>query len=304
MHSAQPSRAGALTAWREACCGPTLQAELRAFAQGQPLPELPQLAELFAPNTSAAKELMRGLVAGLVGGLRGESDQSVPLRHFLNDQLAMLILLRSGTALLSLQVVQRCETDLPGSAVFSPVESFEHVLAGTGRAVRLDRLQRGGIAVISQTPLDLRNGRITACAGSQQSQIVTRVDQALLVLRLQRAMPGCEPAQLVDLQSGFVVQQAAGNLVDTRLELAAAVLSAMDRSDAAPGLAVAALGMRSPAARWQAVRAALALDSQCGFSALSAMAARGDDPLAGSARALSQQLRDTWPQLGKQTACR
>ncbi len=304
MHSAQLSRAAALTAWREAYCGPKLQAELGAFAQGQSLPETPQLAELFSHNTSAATELVRGLVAALVGDLRGEPDHSVPIRHFLNDQLAMLILLRSGTALLSLQVVQRCATDLPGTAVFSPVEAYEHVLTGSGRAVRLDRLQVGGVTVIGQTPLDLCGGVITVCMDSQQTQIITRVDQALLALRLQRAWPGCEPARLIDLQSGCVVQQAAGNLADTRLELAAAVLGAMDRSDAAPGLAVAALGTRSPAARWQAVRAALTLDSRAGFSALAAMAARRDDPLAGPAQALCQQLSAAWPQLTEQTPCR
>jgi hypothetical protein len=303
MHPVQLSHGAALAAWRAGCCVPALQAELQSFARGQPLPELPQLADLFSPNASAARELLRRLVAALVSDLRGEPDSSVPLRHFLNDQLAMLILLRSGTALLSLQMVQRCENDLPGSAVFSPVESYELVLAGAGRAIRLDRSQRGDTTVIGQTPQELRSGVISACAGSQQTQIMTRVDQALLVLRLQRALPGCEPAQLIDLQSGCVVRQAAGNLADTRLELAAAVLGAMDRSDAVPGLAGAALGGLSPAARWQAVRAALALDSRCGFSALSALAARGDDPLAGPARALCQQLRAVWPQLSEKTAC-
>jgi hypothetical protein len=295
---------GALAAWRQACCGPTLQAELRDFSGGKPLPDLPQLAALLCPQSPAANDLVTGLVAAIAGGLRDAPDQQVPLRHFVSDQVAMLILLRSGPALLSLQTVQRCAPDLPGSVVFSPVETHQHVLAGSGQAIRLDRLESGGDTGIAHTPLDLFRGIVTVCAGSEQCQVTTRVDQPLLVLRLQRALPGCEPAQLVDLQSGCVVQQAAGNSADTRLELTAAVIGQMDRRDAAPGLAAAALGTRSPAARWQALRAALALDSRIGFSALSALAERGDDPLAGPAQALCQQLRAAWPQLGEQAACR
>jgi hypothetical protein len=290
--------------WRQARCGSPLQAELRAFADGQPMSDLPQLATLFCPHASAADDLVTGLVTALVGGLSDEPDQSVPLRHFLNEQLGMLILLRSGSAVLSAAVVRRCGVGLPDSVVFSPVETHEHVLAGCGQAIRLDRSEDGGEAVIGQTAVDLRGGKVLACIGRRQAMVITRVDQPLVMLRLQRAQPGCAPAQLVDLQSGRAMQQAAGNLADTRLELAAAVLGQMERRDAAPGLAAAALGPRSPAARWQGLRAALALDGAVGFSALAALAARGDDPLGEPAQALHRQLRAAWPQLGEQAACR
>lgn len=293
-----------LKAWCDTYCSITLQAELRAFSDGQPLPDLPQLSALFCPHASAADDLLSGLVTALAAGLRDEPDREVPLRHFLNDQLALLILLRSGSALLSVQAVQRCAAPLPGTVVFSPVATHEHVLAGCGQVIRLDRSEDGGAALIGQTALDVCGGTDMACMGSRQATVIARVDQPLLMLRLQRAQPGCEPAQLVDLHSGRVVQQAASNLADTRLELAAAVLGQMERRDAAPGLAAAALGLRSPAARWQALRAALALDSRAGFSALSALAVRGDEPLAEPAQALHKYLRETWPQLGERTLCR
>lgn len=294
----------ALKAWCDTYCSITLQAELRSFSDGQPLPDLPQLSALFCPHASAADHLLSGLVTALAAGLRDEPDREVPLRHFLNDQLALLILLRSGSALLSVQAVQRRAIGLPVAGVFSPVETHEHVLAGCGQVIRLDRSEDGGAAVIGQTALDVYGGTVMACMGSRQATVITRVDQPLLMLRLQRAQPECEPAQLVDLHSGRVMQQAASNLADTRLELAAAVLGQMERRDAAPGLAAAALGLRSPAARWQALRAALALDSRAGFSALSAIAGGSEDPLAVPAQALQAQLLSAWPQLRERTACR
>lgn len=293
-----------LKAWCDSTCSIPLQAELRAFSDGKPLPNLPQLSALFCPHASAADDLLSGLVTALAAGLRDAPDREVPLRHFFNDEIALLIFLRSGSALLSVQAVQRRAVGLPVAGVFSPVEMYEHVLAGCGQVVRLDRSEDGGNAMIGQTALDVCGGTVMACIGSRQATVIARVDQPLLMLRLQRAQPGCEPAQLVDLHSGQVVQQAASNLADTRLELAAAVLGQMERRDAAPGLAAAALGLRSPAARWQALRAALALDSRAGFSALSALAGGGDDPLTVPAQELQAQLLSAWPQLRERTACR
>jgi hypothetical protein len=82
-----------------------------------------------------------------------------------------------------------------------------------------------------------------------------------------------------------------------------AMLGRMGRKDAAPLIAEIAAGEGSPALRWQALRECLALDTQVGFAALSAVAGAAGDPLAANAGALRAQLIEAYPQLQEVEQC-
>jgi hypothetical protein len=100
-----------------------------------------------------------------------------------------------------------------------------------------------------------------------------------------------------------LLHQAAGSPRDSRLELTAALLGRMGRSDAAPMLAAMAEERVSAHLRWQALRECLGLDSAAGFATLTLLAGRDDDPLAGPAAALRSQLLETYPQLAGISPC-
>lgn len=105
------------------------------------------------------------------------------------------------------------------------------------------------------------------------------------------------PTRQVDIATDAIVHRASASPAEGRAELAAALLGAMEREDAAPALASYACGQTGEGARWQALRNALALDARVGFEALCQIADRGDDPLAGEANALRERLCTTYPQL-------
>lgn len=80
------------------------------------------------------------------------------------------------------------------------------------------------------------------------------------------------------------------------------LLGAMGRSDAAPLLADLACGEGAEALRWQALRQGLALDSEIGFGAVSAVSNRPEDPLSQAASDLKLRLEHAYPALIKKAA--
>jgi hypothetical protein len=166
------------------------------------------------------------------------------------------------------------------------------IVGRTETGVELAREQ----AVLGAGSVAHRNGR-------DMAQIFIRVPGIAVLLKLQRldgsGALSCEYA----LDDGRLVHQAAGTPRDSRLELTAALLGRMGRSDAAPLLAAMAEEAGSPHLRWQALRECLGLDSGTGFAALTAIARRSEDPLAVPAGALRAQLLEAYPQLAEVPAC-
>lgn len=294
-------------AWRQNGPGARLEAELLRLASGAMLADLPLLAALFAPGDPAATDLVGGVAGWLLRELAEAPLGQVPLRHQYDRTLATLVLARCHGANLALQAIDGAGLALkpPAQSVtFAANENWEQLLAGSAAVeqVRIIGRTQAGVA-IARERVELAAGSVTQRNGREVAQIYTQVSGIAVLLKLQRldgsGAPSCEYA----LDDGRLLHQAAGTPRDSRLELTAALLGRMGRSDAAPLLAAMAEEAGSPHLRWQALRECLGLDSATGFAALSAIARRSDDALAVPAGALRAQLLEAYPQLAEVPGC-
>ncbi|MEA3263944.1 MAG: hypothetical protein U9R07_10740 [Pseudomonadota bacterium] len=294
-------------AWRQTGSGARLEAELLRLAGGAMLADLPLLAALFTPGDPAAADLVGGVAGWLLRELAEAPLGQVPLRHQYDRTLATLVLARCHGASLALQAIDGAGLALkpPAQSVtFAANENWEHLLAGSAAVeqVRIIGRTQAGVA-IARERIELAAGSVTQRNGREVAQIYTQVSGIAVLLKLQRldgsGAPSCEYA----LDDGRLLHQAAGTPRDSRLELTAALLGRMGRSDAAPLLAAMAEEAGSPHLRWQALRECLGLDSATGFAALSAIARRSDDALAVPAGALRAQLLEAYPQLAEVPGC-
>ncbi len=297
-----------LKAWKSAPEGATADAELAHFFRGTPLEDLPLLSALFTTEESAAARFCNRLVAVIVAELDARPLGQSPLRHFTDETLTTISIARHGTATLCLQVIdgaglaRRPETE---SASFSPSETWEHVLAGeaTAEQIRIvGRRDRG--AELRCESRGLSAGQVLHRMGCREALVLRRVPATLVSLKLQRRTRDDAVTRQYRLRDGELIHQASGNARDSRLELSAALLGRMGRRDAAPMLAAMAEEQGSAGLRWQVLRECLALDSAVGFTALSRIARKSDDPLAVSAGALRVQLLETHPALAEFDQCR
>jgi len=295
----------ALGAWRKLHRLGDIEAELGAYASGIDFDELAVLAGLFGPGTTGS-DLVDGFVSAVSAAIRAHPFAQLGLRHFLDERTATLMLARRGSATLTLLAIggTALPTAPPETVIFTQNQSIERVIAGSARAA----LVRGAEAPdrrvdLIQQSIDLRAGTVLHRDGSREALQFTRIDGVLVLLKLQRRLPGDEPAREYALTSGALVNQAAGNPRDSRIELAAALLGRMGRSDAAPYLAAIAEEHGGDSLRWQALRECLGLDTAAGFGSLCRLAANAADPLAVPAGALRAQLLEAWPQLTEIDPC-
>ncbi len=292
----------ALANWRSSCALDELELQLGGFSEGADLNALPALAILFAADGNAAQRLIARLVRHSAAALAEHQLAHLPLRHGLDDLAATLILARSGTAALSLQALDAAglaRRPPQSSAVFQPVQSIARVIKGMGSA----RLVRRTTKRCAVTPLDLCKGMVLRFDGSRETLLIDRIEGPLLLLKLQRQVPGSKAAAEYDLESGALVRQASGSARESRLELATALLGRMGRSDAVPALAAMAREPGSAQLRWHALRECLALDSRTGFAALLGIAASPTDSLAIPAQQLRDRLIASHPQFAKAIPC-
>lgn len=294
-------------AWRQSGEGAEIERELLRLSGGAPLDSLPVLASLFAPDEPAAAQLAGGVADWLLQELAEAPLGQVPLRHQCDRTLATLVLARCHGASLALQAIDGAGLALkpPAQSVtFAANESWERVLAGQAEVeqVRITSQHPGGVQ-LERAIATLSCGDVIHRQGRRAAQIFTSVPGVAVLLKLQRldgsGAPSCEYA----LADGRLLHQSAGSPRDSRLELTAALLGRMGRTDAAPLLAAMAEEAGSPHLRWQALRECLGLDSGIGFAALTAIARRSADPLAAPAGALRAQLLETYPQLAEVPAC-
>lgn len=212
-----------------------------------------------------------------------------------------MTLASAGRATLSLALVDGAawnaarDPAAPDYAAFQPGLLHAAVIAGAARG-RI--LRNRGIdpeaARIEADPIALVPGATFTIDGASEALVQDAIEGWLLTLRLYRQAAGDAPARQYDIASGALIQQAAGDRHDSQAELAMALLRAMGRTDATPTIA-ARTRAGAPAARWQALRDALALDSALGFAALLEAAGRADDPLSAPARALADTFAAQHP---------
>ena len=295
-------------AWRHAGPGAAIEAELPNFARGIRLDRVPALSALFTPGSSAAAELVETVVNWLLIELSTDPLSQVPFRHQCDRSIATLQLARCHGASLALQAVDcagLARKAPPVSVSFAANDTWDHVLAGAAEVeqVRIVGQGKGG-AVLERQRASIAAGTLASRCGQRHSQLLLRVPGVLVTLKLQRSDRSGAPTREYALDDGRLLRQAAGDLRDSRLELTAALLGRMGRTDAAPLLAAMAGEPGSGHLRWQALRECLGLDSAVGFGVLSEIACRKGDPLGAPAEALRVQLLAAHPQLAAFVRCR
>lgn len=300
-----------LSHWRDAPAVAPLLEDLCRFGDGHALEALPALSLAFR-ETPGGKgtdfdAAVGDLVQALVAGLAVWPLAQVPLRHSHAAAAGSLVLASSGRASLALAVwdVDTGPDSGPDSgpesgagmlraAEFAPVESWLRVLRGSARAERLVRRAQGAGGGILSEPLVLTAGMVVPHCGLREA---VHVQGPLVALRLQRALVRDEPVQVRAVGDGGTVRRTAACAEQSRLELAMAAITAMERRDAIPALSRIAGGNGPKALRWAALKAALGLDTRAGMVLLGALASSDDDALSVPARRLHGQLLGEWPEL-------
>ena len=223
----------------------------------------------------------------------------LPFRHSYSAGVGAIHLCRTGPVTLALLVVEPQAAVRPTTIAFTDCERREIVLAGRGRGLAFRFADSGPPEA---EPFALARGVQMGC-DADRSRAFVSLDEPLVLLRLARDPLQAMPTREVEIATGRIVHRASASPAEGRAELAATLLGAMERADAAPTLAAYACGktggcgQANAGPRWQALRNALALDTEAGFAALCALADRPGDPLAPQAEALREQLRTSYPQL-------
>lgn len=297
----------ALGQWRAESPATAIEGEMQRFARGEALARLPQLRALFTCGDTAARSLVDRLFGAFLTGLHANPLGQVPLRQQSDGTVASVVIASTGAAVLLVQALdgnglRRRAKALTAS--FSSGETWEHVLSGSADAelVRISGSRPGGVE-LDRSRCKLSAGMVNFRDGARETLQLLAVPASLVTLKLQRRMVQDAVAREYRLADGTLVHQAAGSSRESRLELAAALLGRMGRSDAAPLLAAMVEEQGSQSLRWQALRECLGLDTALGFSVLCRIAARTGDPLAAQAGALRGQLLETYPQLKELAEC-
>ena len=305
QRQAQADLSGILKSWRSSRLGGAIDHSLAAYANGVGIEHLPPLARLFEGGDPSARRLADQFTARFTCALRVHPWGQVPVPSKLDDLAATLVLAAAGNAALVIQAIDGDALRIRPQALtaaFSPGETHDHVLAGAGRARRIEiAAETGARAELITTPCELVPGTITQREGARQSLLIEDVSTTLVILRLQRR-PDCgSVTREFSLADGAMVHQATANPRESRLELTAALLGRMGRSDAAPLLAAMAEEQSGLSLRWQALKESLGLDTAEGFAALTRIAGRTGDALAGPANTMRSQLLASYPELERIT---
>lgn len=301
QQAAQAALEACRDAWRAAPSTEPLLAELVAFGDGAALADCPLLDAALAEREQALG-LLSGLFDPLTRALRDNPLGHVPFRHQYSGGIAVLQLASAGRATLSLLCYEASHDgarERVATVCFSGGERHELCLAGAARVrVFETRREEAARAWFDVEERVLRQGDRLRFAGTARTKIVDEPLGRLIVLRLARSEECPGAAREYRIADGALVHIASGDRAESRDEMAAAVLGAMGRADAAPVLAAMAReGTASDHLRWQALRQTLGVDTASGFATLTAIARDAGDALAVPAGALRASLVERHPQL-------
>ena len=270
--------------------------DLKRYSEGTELAQLDVLTSVLN-SLDHACAFVRSWQSAFTRILRQFPLSQVPFPHHYADGFVNIHIANIGGASLSLSVYEEKPLlSSPRSAVFANREIHEIVLFGSGR-VRLFRLERNGDGTaITSREAEMRPGISFCTNGSDTPRQVTGVSGRLVVLKLSRLPEVAEPTREYSIETGQLLKQSSGNKRASQQEMAIAVLTAMDRKDAAPTLAD--MTRAGPDhLRWEALRHALALDFAEGWNAFESMAGNANDPLSTPADQLRERLLSTYPEL-------
>lgn len=289
---AQAALEAARDAWRSDTAISALLCELDRYGAGVGLADCPRLESALA-DLGEARALVDPLVSLLVERLAAHPLGHVPLRHQYAQGLAVVQLAQAGLAALSLVCY---EARSPNSTAVATVcfvggERREMCLAGAAEARFFEVLrEEPGRADLDCEACRLTAGDSLVFAGARHTKIVDKPLGRLVLLRLSRTDPTPPPALEYRIADGALVHCASGDRAASRDEMAAAVLGAMGRREAAPTLADIARAPGGSHLRWRLLCEALALDTASGFAALADIAADPEDDLSAPAGALRATL--------------
>ncbi|MES2491706.1 MAG: hypothetical protein V4579_00320 [Pseudomonadota bacterium] len=301
LQSGQDCHAAALSAWRDDPAVAGVLGSFSAYAHGAALSALPQLAALFSSENGAGTAFAATLVARLLPAPSAAPLGQVPLRHARERRHASVLLAREVDAALTLVAFDPAgllAAPPPPSAAFATGEEWDVVVAGRG-AGRLVQSRDNGLVI---HPLALAPGTALGRDGSREALLVDRAEHGagLVLLRLQRRLPGALPAREYDLATGTLIHQSDPTPRTSRHDVAIALLARMGRTDAAPWLAeISTETDRGDSLRWNALCQCLGLDTALGFRTLATIASHPDDPLGPMARTLRAQLVEQHPVLAE-----
>ncbi len=292
----------AQAAVKQACdawCGEASVAQVleqfQLFGTGASLEDCPALDEIFT-GQGRAETLAQSLARHLCAAMARLPFAHPPFRHGFDGRASTLLLAKSGRAQLLLQAREPGRFDFP-CATFSDALRYDATLAGEAQA-RILRIRGPRERVrFAEEEVVLRPGVRLGFDCTSETVLAHEVSRRLVTLRLLQASENPQPGREYCRQTGELLHQSAGSLATSRREMMVALLGRMECGEAAPIMAVMVRTESDESLRWQCLRECLALDSEAGFAALSAIAASGIDPLGDPARALRTQLIDDHPQL-------
>jgi len=283
--------------WRGQPQMAAISTELERYGGGADFADCPTLGAIFA-EPELARRAIDALVVPMVRTLAAHPLGHVPLRHQFAAGLMVLQLASVGRAALSLVCYEDMGQAAARTVCFAGGERRELCLAGAADARFFEIIR----AEPQRADLDCEARRIVAgdvllFEGPRHTKIVDRPRRRMVMFRLSRSETCPSPAREYRIADGALVHCASGDRSESRDAMAAAVLGAMRRHDAAPVLARIARDSGSDHFRWQALRETLALDTAQGFAALTDIAGDTADPLAPPAGALRASLVERHPAL-------
>lgn len=275
--------------------------ELEQYAGGQALSQLHILRETVT-SLSAASQFVNDWQEHFARLIMDEPLGHVPFKHNYSAGFATMRLFEAGRVTLSLLAYEEVEPTPPASAAaFSDREQDEIVVAGRAEGLLYSLSDENCDAgdperAVDTCSLRMCPGSTIKLDGAKASRHILNVRGHLVVLQLSRAASQPQPIREIRLSDGALVHQSSGDKRESQLAMAMAVLTELERADAAPHCA--ALSLDGPDyLRWDSIRHTLALDPVRGFSLLGQVVKDGKDLLSDPAGALRDQLAAAHPQL-------
>lgn len=266
--------------------------DLAAYGKGQDLVGLPALHAILS-NHADSSDFIDQFCAVFMDALRKEPLGEMPMQHGSNAGFARLQLMRSGSALLSLCAYAPVEALRgPQTVQFIDCSVEEIVIAGNASGIfqKLDGGHGGTPRVTSFKRQWTVGDRMTLCPRDNARQLI-EVGQTFLTLQLTRSSPHAQPSCEYRLSDGAMVQQSSGNKRASEQVMALSVLGALQHHGAIGPMEVFAQDIaHDPDARWEAVRQALAMNTERGIGLLEVLSNGAEDPLSAPASNLREQL--------------
>lgn len=191
----------------------------------------------------------------------------------------------------------------PGAAVFVPGRAAIHILDGGGADLRPHVVEVGAAEEAgeftakdaapcqTQPPRPLRTGEILILDTARQSFTLLGAGRDILYLELTVQPPSRLPIRAYDIASGRLTHISASRRDSSFRQMALTLLRQLGRTDAAP-LFVAETASEDFAARWNAMRELVALDSAIALPHLAAMATTDPHPEVRAVAAAALALFD------------